>query len=265
MSLPTAMQGESSHVQDSRVSAPRLRHPKETLCHRKRVAQNYSKSTLKIINHRRRRLGEHQRVHKLGTQCACHNARATISQAGLALEYVRHSAHSLEHVRHSCSRAPPQQRRRVAEVLELLAVIVLLAHLGLLLDDVYPARVPARQPRPSQQLFARTHGTAYQLASNPPELGPKALRAPPLQPKKVVHEPTAISSVLQSVGGALARLAEARVANKPLPAKRVHFSIACWQGNGLLATLPNDRNAHISYGIQDRITLRFGFWNEHSE
>ena len=64
MSLPTAMQGESSHVQDSRVSAPRLRHPKETLCHRKRVAQNHPESTLKIINHRRRRLGERQRVHK---------------------------------------------------------------------------------------------------------------------------------------------------------------------------------------------------------
>ena len=83
------------------------------------------KSPFEVANHRRRRLGERQRVYKFGSQHTGHDAGATVAQARLTLKHVRHPAHCFEHARHRRSRAP-EQRCRVAEVLELLVVVVLL-------------------------------------------------------------------------------------------------------------------------------------------
>ena len=79
--------------------APAKNVPGKTFCYRKRVLQNHSESPFEVINHRRRRLGECQRVHKFGSQHTSHDAGATVAQARLALKHVRHTAHYFEHAR----------------------------------------------------------------------------------------------------------------------------------------------------------------------
>ena len=148
---------------------PRQDIPRKAFCHGKRIAQDHPKRPFECANHRRRRLGEGQRVHKLRSKYAGQNAGATVAQAGLALECARRSAHGFEHARRR-RRGTPKQRRRIAEVLELLVVVVLLDHRRLLLYDVYATLVPARQPRPSHQLLARSSGATHQFASYQPKL-----------------------------------------------------------------------------------------------
>ena len=70
-----------------------------------------------------------------------------------------------------------------------------------------------------------------------------------------------VSVLAEASCGALARLAEARVANEPRPAKRVRFAVARRQGNGLLAALaqrPQCPCQRLGYRIESLCGSAFG-------
>ena len=98
--------------------------------------------------------------------------------------------------------------------------------------------MPACQPYPSHQLLARPSASTHKFTSSPPELRPKALRAPSFEPEKVVHQPTAVGNVLQSACRAVTRLSEARVINKPSLVEQIHFPVARRKRHRLLAASP---------------------------